>query len=1455
MKTSLSGALPALVCAAVLALPSGEAGAQRNQCGALSSGAATCANQAYTAADGGIRYDVADGWVNGVAGDVGLTVTGGAATTITSPTAAAGGWASGIVLRTAVQGSGDATSRTVTLNAGLDAGAGAPAVVIAQSNNILTGGFDNSGVVIHQRGNAADATTVTLGSNVAIGTSMAPMKKFGVTVLVEIGTNTATQTIASAATIHSTEWGLMMDNRGRGNTAITNTGSITTEATGGTIYNKSGIRVLDWSGNRGANRTADTTTTVTNSGAITVSAAGAHGIHVDADGLGLYRVVHSGTGTKKIMASGENGHGIYVNASFHDGAAGTDAVGIESSGDITASGENARGIFVNAIRSGAAGAIDITASAGTITAGSNTGEGDAGIWVVNIGAGAITVANSATIAASTFGVFANSRGAGGAVTVTHSAGAITSRRGVGIAAVVGNANSRGNTSDVTVNVTGGSVTASPIRNSVAISAHTWGTGSVNVDVDAGATLTSKNNVGVFAVIEDNPNNRAGGIAIDQAGAISGRGGVYALVTPHASDTVRADSAQPVIDVTWTGTFTQFDRGADVVQANNLIHALEIDHESTVKDILRVGGGSGILAEVMSWRTASHVVSQADKQTIADAAAADAILDSTSGDMAKLKSKILQEIEEALANTGYTIAGVDTTGVDISDDDQLAMWLKGRSDRAAVMTHALQYAFTEQEKTLLRALANGGDVTGALSRLETAIGTLPTGYRARVMEIARYHNDGNIRIMVNAPSSMNGMNGTSRIVSATDGVRAIFAFADDRNGSIEVTVGQGVEITGGGAGIYVANAGFASDGVRKQHVTVHGTVTGGTDAAVHLAGGGRLTVGRTGRVLAGSSGKAVLVNDPGRAEIDVHGLVRGGSDAAIHLAGGGRLTVGRTGQVLAGSSGKAVLADDPGRAEIDVHGLVRGGSDAAIHLAGGGRLTVGRTGQVLAGSSGKAVLADDPGRAEIDVHGLVRGGSDAAIHLAGGGRLTVGRTGQVLAGSSGKAVLADDPGRAEIHVHGLVRGAPGALAAVHLTGSGTVTVGLNGRIEPNGAEHPIYFDDAGELVLPVAPNTRQTPETRAEIHKRVGGTIGAADGARIVVSYPEFVDGSPTGHSVSLPIEDLDEWWSQDTEEPDITPPPDNKPREKEPPPRTFNCEGTMDKRCRLYEALPSVLLAMNALPARDARLSAARDANGGWALVEGASSEWKAESATQPGGVAYDLRGHGVRAGVELAAGERLRVGVSAHHLRGNAKMSPVGEIELSGAGAGVNAAFAEDGFYADAQAAVTWFDAKLSSAGRGVLENDANGVGYALGLEAGKRIDVSRALSVTPRAGLEWSDASMSSFVFIDNVGSGVRVSVDEAQALTGRVGARVEAAPSGDDGVLLFGALDVSHLLSQGAGARVADTALKTTSEETGLRAGLGASWSGDEGFSLQGAAHYAASGGDNRGFGGSLSLAMRF
>ena len=147
-------ALSAALLAAALLLAPGTARAQtpsdpRNQCGALASGAAACSNQAYAS---GIRYDTADGWDNGVAGPVTLTVTGGSATAISAP-APPNTWTNAaIVIRTAAQGSGDSASRAVTLRVG----DGSNDVTITEHATQM-----NHGVQVHQFGKAADSTTVT----------------------------------------------------------------------------------------------------------------------------------------------------------------------------------------------------------------------------------------------------------------------------------------------------------------------------------------------------------------------------------------------------------------------------------------------------------------------------------------------------------------------------------------------------------------------------------------------------------------------------------------------------------------------------------------------------------------------------------------------------------------------------------------------------------------------------------------------------------------------------------------------------------------------------------------------------------------------------------------------------------------------------------------------------------------------------------------------------------------------------------------------------------------------------------------------------------------------------------------------------------------------------------------------------------------------------------------------
>ena len=1006
--TTVSGRIPVFVgglalAAAVIFAPS--AAQARDECNALdASGAATCADAAYA---GGIRYDANDGWPGGVAGPVTLTVTGGPATTITAPASPPNGWTDGaIVIRTAVQ-PGTTGTRTVVLTVG----SGSNAVAIAEDATET-----NHGVVVHQFGKAADAATVTLGSGVAIGTSTAPMKHYGVQVLVTESTNTADHGIDSAATIHSTGFGLLMDARGSGSTTVTNSGSITTAETGGNAGQKSGIRILDWSGGFGDDRTADTTTTVTNSGSIAVSAAQAHGIHVDADGLGLYRTVHSGT----VSASGADGHGIYVQASRHAGAAGSEAVAVESSGVIIASGATSDGIRVDSASGPdpGDGNIAVTTTGGTITA---TGAGARGILVGNASDGNITVTNAAAIEAAADGIqvgknsankgairivntaaiaarqygivvwhggagdvriensgaiapasgasparvgiladqaaagdvaivnaadvtgneqgiFArNTEGGtegGGAVTVTHSAGEVSGRTGEGILAVIGRwrdedgaeSPAPNSTATVRVEVTGGSVKASETHGRVAIAALNHEGGSAEVSVSQGATVTARHNVGIYAQLADRQNT-GGSIEISQAGAIVASGGIYATV-PRASAAgeTRAAAAQPLIDVAWTGTFTQAGRAAS--SWNNVAHAIEGAQEGQAGEAIRgAATWAGIDAEVLSWRVLNRIATTGDDPgEIADAAAQAALLDTASTDAAvKARAEyILTRFRTVLTAGGPAIPGADAIDGDDDgsySDAELVAYLSEDSDARRVrLRDILARDLSAAEQAVLEAVATGADADAVNAALADVTGA-SDAYKAAVRGLLDRHNVGNVRVAMNSGS----------IASRGDGIRAWFARQHDDNGSIEVTVAEGATVTGGVAGIYVSGAGTGLS-VKKQYtskevqeaeanreldadapisfpdylnqvVRVQGTVTGGTDAAVHLDGGGALIVTGAGKLVAGSSGRAVLVNDPGPAVIYIEGEVTGGAGpegapapAAVHLTGGGSVTIGLTGRV-------------------------------------------------------------------------------------------------------------------------------------------------------------------------------------------------------------------------------------------------------------------------------------------------------------------------------------------------------------------------------------------------------------------------------------------------------------------------------------------------------------------------------------------------------------------------------
>ena len=397
------------------------------------------------------------------------------------------------------------------------------------------------------------------------------------------------------------------------------------------------------------------------------------------------------------------------------------------------------------------------------------------------------------------------------------------------------------------------------------------------------------------------------------------------------------------------------------------------------------------------------------------------------------------------------------------------------------------------------------------------------------------------------------------------------------------------------------------------------------------------------------------------------------------------------------------------------------------------------------------------------------------------------------------------------------------------------------MEANGAELAIRGDDQPTRVLLHVPGDRLTQENASDALARVSGGIGgnsiigtAGDGEnRATLVLVETDDGSTTGHYTDLPIGD------------------DGNVVIDELPILEFNCAMAEDGRCRLYEALPSALLGMNGLPTYAERAAAARDAGGGWARVEGARGKWKAETSTRPD-VAYDHRRWGVRAGVDFLAGGTWRLGLSVHRARGSAKMPSVGEVEMAGSGVGVHATmFAADGFHVDVQAATTWYDADLKSAVHGRLKDDVSGRGYAVAVEAGRRMSAAAdGVSVTPRAGLAWSKVALDDFT--DEAGSGAYVSVDDAKSLKGRVGVAVE---TGDAGGRLFGSLDVEREFSAETEAQTSGTALKASAKKMGVRVGMGGSFALGRGATLRGSANYVMGGGGNRDFGAGLNLAVRF
>ncbi len=770
-------------------------------------------------------------------------------------------------------------------------------VDIVQGTSTNNAADRNNGIYFQHRSQMGDST-VRVGRGVTIGSETTPMQQNGIFYhprgLSSWGGGKAT--LISAATIFAAKQGIRLFRnpsnvyhptfRRTSHTTITNRGAIRSGEEGVYLYFARPAG--------GATHLGDAT--ITNTGAITVSGA-RYGIFMDYRGYGATEIDNEGTiaaaaGSGIHLAHNNNGTVTLTNSGGVDVAtvglriekrSGTGAVAFTNSGRVTVTADAA---------AGAGHALWLTEGAGVT--------------------GGVTITNRGVLSSKNHALYAEMSAANAAVLTLTNEAAIASADGDGIRLA------RGVEGDVTV------------TNSADVSGR-WH--------------------GVYV-------GRAARIDFDQTGGtISGRTGVYAEVSSASAsgDTRSTDSDgnhDPAIDVAWTGGSIARGTAANDqgrFRAASAAQALSFDQESAavkaVAGSVRWGAAAGIEAHALSWRDVAEVVAKGDDPgAFADNAAQLAAV--PTGATASGNAYVKQ-LRAALGNADLAVAAAVFEAIDpgssgppvvpaatsLSDvtDAEIVTYLQ--ADYAATRTllqNVLAQGLSDDEKAILRAVAAGDDagVDAALTAAGFSDDTSdPADYWSLVKALLDRHHLDDVRIAMTAGS----------IDTRGDGIRAYYATPHDSNGGISVTVGEGVSVTGGQAGVYVANAGPGlqvarkytygfgmNDGataddlvavtygegadevaLRNQLVTVAGTVTGGTDAAVRLSGGGAVIVMEGGEAHAGASGVGILADGPALVYVD--GEVKGGEGgaAAVRLSGGGIVTVGPNGRVQANGAGHAI----------------------------------------------------------------------------------------------------------------------------------------------------------------------------------------------------------------------------------------------------------------------------------------------------------------------------------------------------------------------------------------------------------------------------------------------------------------------------------------------------------------------------------------------------------------------
>ncbi|MER9434742.1 autotransporter outer membrane beta-barrel domain-containing protein [Mesorhizobium sp. M0618] len=275
-----------------------------------------------------------------------------------------------------------------------------------------------------------------------------------------------------------------------------------------------------------------------------------------------------------------------------------------------------------------------------------------------------------------------------------------------------------------------------------------------------------------------------------------------------------------------------------------------------------------------------------------------------------------------------------------------------------------------------------------------------------------------------------------------------------------------------------------------------------------------------------------------------------------------------------------------------------------------------------------------------------------------------------------------------------------------------------------------------------------------------------------------------------------------------------------------------------------------------------------WGRIEGTSGSYDPESSTTA--TTYDTSTWRLQTGADMllsdSAAGQLIGGVAFQYGTVSADVSSVfGSGSIDSTGTGVSGSltwYGAEGFYLDGQAQVIWYDSNLDSATAGQrLVDGNNGVGYALGVEAGKRIMLDPNWSLTPQAQLAWSSVDLDAFTDA----FGARVTPGTNDSLLGRLGLSLDHQTQWQDRTgraghtNLYGIANLYYDFDDGSSVDLAGSTLSSRNEQLwgGLGIGGTINWADDK-FSVFGEA-VARTGledfGDSHVLTGSLGLRVKW